>query len=118
QPQTSQRTFRLTPASVARGADCGLTLESLEHWFPNRCGQPLPDAARMLLAGRLAAPPRVRRLTVIQVTGEEVARGLLQWPETRSLIEEQIGPTTLVVDEESLAALQEKLTLLGMTLLP
>jgi hypothetical protein len=114
QPQAGRRSFRLTPASMSRGRDCGHTLESLENWFLYRCSQPLPNSARLLLAGHLFPSPRVRRLTVLQVAGEELALGLLQWPVTRGLIEEQIGPVSLVIAEENLPRLQERLAELGV----
>jgi hypothetical protein len=116
QPQAGKRIFRLTPSSLARGEDCGLTIDALESWFLNRCGQPLSAAGRLLLASEQAPPSHVRRLTVLQVADESLAAGLMQWPETRELIAEQLGPTTLVVVEEVLPALQEKLSLLRMRL--
>ena len=48
------------------------------------------------------------------MASEEVADGLVQWPETRALIAERLGPTALAVAEENAAKLREQLGLLGM----
>jgi hypothetical protein len=45
----------------------------------------------------------------------EIADGLLQWPETRALIEARLGPTTLAVAEEAVPLLRERLKAMGVT---
>lgn len=109
-------TFRLTPASIQRGSECGLTEETLDRWFLIRCNQPLSPAARLLLTGHATDPLQLRHLTVVQVASEEIADGLMQWPETRIHIAERLGPTAIVVVEEQLPQLLEKIQSLGMKL--
>jgi hypothetical protein len=46
----------------------------------------------------------------------ELADGLMQWPETRSLIEARMGPTALAVAERNAEDLGRKLEGLGMEL--
>jgi hypothetical protein len=60
-------------------------------------------------------PPELKRLLVLAMPTPELADGLRQWPGTRSLIQGQLGPTALVVQEEHLPLLQERLHALGMT---
>jgi hypothetical protein len=112
----SVRVFRLTPASMQRGRDTGLDLDDLQAWFLARCDRPLPPAARLLLLGPNSPPAAARRLTVVGVADAETADGLMQWPETRGLIVERLGPTALVVAEEQLPELRAKLRELGMEL--
>ncbi|MCC6418386.1 MAG: helicase-associated domain-containing protein [Gemmataceae bacterium] len=111
-----RRYYRLTPETVAAGREQGLTPQALEAWFVQRGGQPLPPAARLLLAGPHVPPLEMRRLQVLYVPTAEVADGLQQWPGTRALIEGRLGPTALVVAEENTAALRERLHSLGIRL--
>jgi hypothetical protein len=111
-----QRHYRLTPASLAAGRDSGLTPAALDEWFHQRAGQFLPPAARLLLTGSQEAPSALKQHWVLHVASEEMADGLMQWPQTRALIGEQLGPTALAVAEENRAALLQKLSELGIIL--
>ena len=53
---------------------------------------------------------------MLQVPSAEIADGLMQWPETRGLIEARLGPTALAVKEEHAAALQQRLAALGVSI--
>lgn len=110
------RRFRLTPASLAAGRSTGLDPALLEEWFQQRSGRPLSPAARLLLQGGAVPPLTAQPRMVIRVATAEVADGLLQWPETRELIEERLGPTALVVASDRLPVFQERLRTLGISL--
>ena len=92
-----------------------MQLGALEVWFRQRTGQPLPPAARLLMAGGQTPPAQFRRHLVLHVANEETADGLMQWPATRALIESRLGPTALAVSPENAAKLREQLQTLGMT---
>jgi hypothetical protein len=111
-----RRQYRLTPASLALARDSGLSVPQLESWFGQRTGGLLSPAARLLLAGTQAPPASLRRHLVLHVASPEVADGLMQWPQTRALIEERLGPTALAVTAENAEPLREQLRLLGMSL--
>jgi hypothetical protein len=111
-----KRIVRLTPASLARARDTGWTLAQLETWFSQRTGEPIPPAARLLLTGAQLSPPRLVRHLVLHVETVEIADGLMQWPGTRGLVSERLGPTSLSIEEENLEALKERLAELGMEL--
>jgi hypothetical protein len=113
-----RRAYRLTPASLAAARQGGLTLHALEAWFAQRCVKPLPPAARLLLVGPQTSPFAMRPLLVLQVPTAEAADGLLQWPQTRVLIEARLGPAALAVAEENAAALRQRLAELGIDLGP
>jgi len=109
-----RRQYRLTPESLNAARSAGMTLTGLETWFHQRAGQPLPPAARLLMmAGEMEAPC-LRRYLVLQVADEELADGLVQWPQTSELIEERLGPTALVVAEENVERLHERLQTAGI----
>jgi hypothetical protein len=57
-----------------------------------------------------------RRRIVLHVNAQELADGLMQWPGTRVLIQARLGPTALVVAEENLEALRERLSAIGASL--
>ena len=109
-----KRQYRITPATLAAARESGMSVTHLETWFTQRTGQSLPAAVRMLLTAAQLPPPRLKRQLVLHVAAVEIADGLLQWPETRGLIESRLGPTTLVVPEESLPLLRERLKTMGV----
>jgi hypothetical protein len=113
-----RRQYRLTPASLSAARTAGMTLPTLETWFHQRAGQALPAAARLLMTAGQAEAPRLRRHLVLHVATEELADGLEQWPQTRELISERLGPTALVVAEENAATLRERLNAAGIPMSP
>jgi hypothetical protein len=113
---SGRRLFRLTPASLGAARSGGLSVATLESWFRQRTGQALPAAARLLLTGAQLPAPQLRRHLVLRVTAPELADGLMQWPETRALIEARLGPTALVVAEEQVEPLRQRLREAGIEL--
>jgi hypothetical protein len=111
-----RRQYRLTPASLSAGRSSAMSLTALESWFQQRSGQPLPAAVLLLMTAGQVAPPQLRRYLVLQVATEELTDGLVQWPLTRELIEDRLGPTALVVAEENAEKLRERLSTAGITL--
>jgi hypothetical protein len=110
-----KRRYRITPETLTEARQSGMTLAQLESWFTQRTGQPLSAAARMLMTAAQSDPPRLQRQLVLHVA-EEIADGLEQWPETRSLIEARLGPTTVAIAGENAAPLRDRLRALGMTI--
>jgi hypothetical protein len=113
QSVNGRRQYRLTPASLASARAGGLTATALEVWFAQRTGSPLPPAARLLLAGAQVSP-QLRRHLVLHVDAAETADGIMQWPQTAPLIADRLGPTTLVVLEEQVALLRQRLAEAGI----
>jgi hypothetical protein len=109
-----RRQYRITPTSVAAGREAGVPVQVMEDWFVQRTGRPLPPAARLLLAGPQIPPLELRRQLVLYVSAPEVADGLLQWPNTRALIQGRLGPTALLVEEEQIESLRQRLRQLGL----
>jgi hypothetical protein len=109
-----RRQYRITPASLAAGRQSGLSLTNLEGWFVQRTGQALSPAARLLLTGTDLPPLELRRLHVLNLPAKELADGLMQWPATRDLTVERLGPMALVVAEENVEVLRERLSALGV----
>jgi hypothetical protein len=113
---TGRRLYRLTPKSLEAGRAGGMLLGTLEVWFQQRAGQPLPAAARLLMAGDQTPPLRFARHLVLHVPNAETADGLTQWPETRDLIATRLGPTALAVMEENAEELRRRLKAVGLAL--
>jgi hypothetical protein len=113
--QTSGRsTYHVTPESVARAQAGGLTLAALESWFHQRGGQELPPAVKLLFSGSQLSPYEIRKAIVFLVPSPEIADGLMQWPQTRVLLGERLGPTSLTVSQDNLPVLCERLQVLGI----
>ena len=106
--------YRLTPASLAAGRQNGTTFDNLATWYLQRCGQDMPPAVHLLLAGAELPPPLLQRHMVLTVASPIIADGLQQWPETQQLIQGRLGPTALWVAEENVEPLQERLRALGI----
>jgi hypothetical protein len=111
---SGRRLFRITPQSMARGRDSGLHPFGLEQWFQERTGQSVTPAIRLLLPDPARPPLEVRRLTTVHTPSVELADGLVQWPATRELIESRLGPQALVVSEENLSRLAQRVKEVGL----
>jgi Helicase conserved C-terminal domain len=109
-----RRYYQVTTATLGQARDSGLNLQTLETWFLQRSGQPLPPATKLLFSGSQMSPYELRRPVVLHVPTAEIADGLMQWRETRALIANRLGPTALAVAEDKVAALQERLKGLGV----
>src|ERR1043165_4204590 len=109
-----RRAYRLTTASLASARQQGVSLTYLESWFRERTGLPISPAARLLITGPETLPVEVRRQLVLHVRNPEIADGLEQWPGTRELVISRLGPTALVIAEENVPTLVERLKELGV----
>ncbi|MDY3560862.1 helicase-associated domain-containing protein [Gemmata sp. JC673] len=112
--QNGVQRFRLTPASLRKAVEGGRTLAELDAWFLERSGSPLSAAGRLLLLGSQLSQPRAERLLVVKLPTVEIADGLVQWPGTRSLVAERLGPLAVSVAEDQLAAFREALKEIGV----
>jgi hypothetical protein len=101
------RRFKFTPESLQQARQFAYTITQLEQWALSRSGEPLSSAARLLFAGSQTPAFYSRRL-VVQFPNETVTAGILQWPTTAGLIEEQLGPCAVIVTEENLQTLQQR----------
>jgi hypothetical protein len=111
-----RRHYRFTRAALRRALNNGMTTEALEVWFRQRSGQPLPAAARMLALPEKAAQFRLGPCLILTTPTPELADGLMQWPETRDLIQQRLGPVSLVVAEEHAEALRQQIEALEQNL--
>jgi hypothetical protein len=108
--------YRVTPLTLASAVASGLDITTLEEWFVRRTGKGLPPALRFLLTGAHSPPFQLDRPLILRVETSEIADGLMQWPTTRPLIKERLGPTALVVSEDLVEALKLRLQELGISI--
>ena len=113
---TEPRRYRITAERLRRAVET-LSLPDLDAWLMARSGAPLSPAARLLLLGPHWSPVRAERLLVLRLPTPEAADGLMQWPATRHLIAERLGPTAVVIAPDHLADLRRALKDAGLTLL-
>ena len=90
-------------------------MNDIDQWFLDRTGAVLSAAGRLFLVGSRLPPPTATRQTIVRFPSAEAADGVVQWPETRGLIAERLGPTAVVVEEEHLEALRRALAEIGVT---
>ena len=113
-----RRSFTVSPPSLARAAENGMTVAQLAKWFAQRTGGEMPSAIRLLLH---AATPGVgpfptRRPIVMTVPSPELLDGLMQHPSTGPHIGDRLGPTTAIVPDDDLEPLGRALRELGLSL--
>jgi hypothetical protein len=111
-----RRRFRVSPRSLARATDLGLTAASLSRWFLQRSGVGLPAAIRLLLhaAAPGTEPIEVTRPLVLTVPTEDLLDGLLQHPDTAPHFGDRLGPNSAIVRETSWHDLRQTLDALGL----
>ncbi len=111
-----RRRFVVTAASLLRGSTRGVSAATLSRWFPQRTGGPLPPAIRLLLAAATGTAPPLgtSRPIVVRTASAEWLDGLLQHPLTRPHLGDRLGPTAVIVPEESLETLRRVVEELGL----
>lgn len=112
------RRFQLSPQSLRRAADLGLSITEIDSWFVERTGFPLSPAGRLFLLGKQLPPPTAARKLVVQFPTPEIADGVMQWPESRRLVAERLGPMAIAIEEEAFEPLRAVMAELGVILAP
>jgi Helicase conserved C-terminal domain len=111
-----RRRYLLTPDSLTQARQTGLDFQELDEWFFQRTGHGLPAAGRLLLQRAGPAQLKARRQLVLDTGSEEIADGIMQWPQTRSAVEERLGPTRLALAESEWSRLLGQLRALGLNI--
>jgi hypothetical protein len=117
-PGNPRRRFRVSTGSISRGFENGLTLGVLSSWYARRTGAEMPPAVRLLaVALNSRVPPMATsRPLLLHTPSAELLDGLLQHPETGIHLGIRLGPTSVVVPDESLEAFRGALERLGLSL--
>jgi hypothetical protein len=101
--------YVISPQSLSNARLRGMSLRFLEDWFRQRTGEPIPPAVRLLWDERNGEMARLTRPVILTLPEKSAADGLWQWPETRELLEERIGPLSFLVAPDRLDDLRKKL---------
>jgi hypothetical protein len=117
-PGNPRRRFVVSTSSLARAAGNGYSPALLTHWYVKRTGAEIPPAVRLLLLAEhgTTKPLTAHRPLVLQVPSAHWLDGLLQHPATRDYLGQRLGPTTVIIPEESLTPFQRALEGLGLSL--
>lgn len=113
----ARRRFTVTAATLGRAAEAGLTPMLLADWFLRRTGEAPTPAVRLMMRptdamGRKPWP--VHRLLVLTAPSAELLDGIMQHPETGPLLDERLGPVSVVVAEDQLDRLRAALHRFGV----
>jgi hypothetical protein len=111
------RLYKITFATLDQARTQGLSLRYLEDWFLQRTGVAISTAARMLWSDRPSSTITVETVLIIRVANDTQADGLWQWPETRALLSERLGPTVFLVHADQVPALRNKLAEIDLQLI-
>jgi hypothetical protein len=109
------RRFRLA-SELVRRAGSNQPVEDIDSWFLGRTGHPLSPAGRLFLLGPRSAPPVLDRVLIVRFSTEQLTDGVMQWPATRMLVSERLGPTVVAVLDDNLEALRGALAGVGIAL--
>jgi hypothetical protein len=113
-----RRTFVVSPASLARAAENGLSVAQMSRWFSQRTGGEMPSAIRLLLHAATPGngPFSTRRPIVMTAPSAELLDGLFQHPSTGPHLGDRLGPTTAIVPDEDFESLRRALAELGLAM--
>ncbi len=115
--QTSpRRRFLVSAGSLERAIDAGVTAQTLSLWFHRRTSQETPPAIRLLFAALVSqvSPLKTSRPLVLHTPTPDLLDGLAQHPDTRDLLGDRLGPTSIVIPEDTLVEFQFALNKLGL----
>jgi hypothetical protein len=117
-PGGLRRSYRLTPNSVRKAIEEGLSPASLDRWFRDRTGGEMPPATRLRTGfhGRAETPLRAIRSLVVLTPSEAILDGLFQHPATRDLLADRLGPCAVRVREFHLDRLRDAAERLGLAM--
>lgn len=110
------RQFKVTYTSLDQARSQGLSLRFLGDWYVQRTGMPITAAVKMLWSERPTSVTPLESILMLRVASDEQGDGLWQWTETRSLLEERLGPCVFRVLPSQVARLREKLAEIGLTM--
>jgi len=110
--------FVISPASLRRGMNRGMSLPQLSEWFVRRTGGEIPPASQLLLMVRTSRVPPLKaaRIMVLNVPSVELLDGLVQHPATSPLLGDRLGPTSVTIADDQMVPLQKALKELGFNL--
>ena len=109
-------TWRLTTASVARSVKAGTPLRALFRWLEERLTHPLPPLLGVALrawAGE-AANVEIETVTVLRCRQPAVLEAIRHSKKLQPYIRGTLAPDVLLVDTQSVKALQEHLAWAGL----
>jgi hypothetical protein len=117
-PGSPPRRFVVSPASLRRALDRGMSPLQLTEWFKRRTGREVSPAIQLLLMSKTSRVPPLKaaRMAVLNLPDVEILDGLLQHPSTGPLLGERLGPTCVAIPDDHLAPLQRALKELGINL--
>jgi hypothetical protein len=121
-PGNPRRRFLVTPASLARALEQGMTPALLAHWYVKRTGAEMPPAVRLLLMAASTraqgepSPLSARRILILKTPSSQWLDGLLQHPTTRDYLGERLGPTAAIIPDVMLGPFRRALAALGLAL--
>ena len=96
------RRFVLTPQSMRRAMEQGLSLHDIDVWFHERTGDMLTAAGRLFLQGPQQAQPTCAQLLVVRFATSALTDGIMQWPATSILVQARLGPMVVTIDRADL----------------
>lgn len=110
------RQYKITYTTLDQARSQGLSLRFLSDWFDQRTGQTISQAAKLLWSDRPISQVQLESLLMLRVADDTQADGLWQWPESRSLLHERLGPTVFHVLADQVTPLRHKLAEIGLQL--
>lgn len=111
---SGERRYIVTPTSAQRARQAGTTSSELEQWCLTRAGESPPASLRLLFSNSSLGEAEVRTRLVVTLPSEAIADGVCQWPETASLLEDRLGPTSVAITRENLPQLSAVLASIGI----
>jgi hypothetical protein len=108
--------YRLTPASLARARQQGITVARVLEFLTSSTGVPVPRSIEAALTRWEArgAEARLERVVLLRLSSEELMTRIASSPPTCRLISERIGPTAALVRDQDWRRLVPALGEMGL----
>jgi hypothetical protein len=108
--------YRLTPTSLERARRQGIPVARVLEFLSQVTDSPVPRSVEMALTrwDTHGSEARLERVVLLRFSGEARMRQITSSPQTRHLIQEQVGPTAALVRERDWPRLVAALGKMGL----
>ncbi len=115
--QTGERfIYRLTPASLERAREQGISITRVTEFLQEMTESPLPRPVEEALSrwATRGTEARLERAILLRLSGEELMDQAISSPRLGRLIEERVGPTTALVRQQDWPRVVARLEEIGL----
>jgi hypothetical protein len=108
------RKVKFDPTKIRTVMGKSSAKDEWDEWFISRTGHAMPSTVALFSTAQQLTPMTSSEEIVVRFPNEESCSGAMTWPVTAGLIRERIGPSTVIVNRDSVDQLQSELRQIGL----